>query len=384
MGATTTTVDKILKEKYVGPIQEAMTQGRVLLEKMDRNSEDYDGKKIVIPVNSARNAGLGGAAEDGTLPTAGSQAYVDATYTPEAVYGRGQISGHAMRHSKTDAGSFARALDRELRNLERDFKNDCNRILNGNGDEILTRVNGTTGSQTAITVDSTRFLNAGDTILIDTDSATISSVDSDTTITISSAVTVADNDAVKRRIGSTTVVEPDGIQNVIDDDNTFGTIDRTSALYWQAKVLDNGGTLRDLGLDDMDQLTREVEKRTNEMPDNFYCKQELRDVYGALLQADKRYNSTTLSGGKKNLTHNDVPFLTDFHAADNTIFAPKWSSFGLVEAGPVDFMDKDGSTLSRVVNKDAYEYTLVWEFQTVGYNPRENASLTDLSETVPA
>jgi hypothetical protein len=359
-----------------------MTQGRVLLEKLDRNSEDYDGKRIVIPVNSARNAGLGGVAEDGTLPTAGSQAYVDATYTPAAVYGRGQISGHAIRRSKTDAGSFARTLDRELRGLERDFKNDCNRILNGNGDEILTRINGAATSATQ-TVDSTRFLNAGDTILIDTDQVTVQSVDSDTQITLTGSITTADNDAIKRRIGASAVVEPDGIQNAIDSDNVFGGITRSAALYWQSKVLGNSGTNRDLSLELMDQMTREVEQRTNQMPDNFYCKPILRDVYGAILQADKRYTSSDLRGGKSKLSHNDVTFLTDFHAQDNAIFAPTWSSIGLVEAGPVDWMDKDGSSLSRVANKDAYEFTLVWEFQTVGYNPRECAKLEDVSESVP-
>jgi len=323
---------------YLPKIQVALTQGRVLLEKLDRNSEAYDGKKIFFPVNKSRNAGLGGAAEDGTLPTAGQQGYADVTYTPVAVYGRGEITGHAMRHSKTDKGSFARALDRELRGLERDFKNDVNRIWNGNGDEILTRINGAATSATQ-TVDSTRFLGEGDTILIGTDEETISTVDSDTQITLAASETTADNDAIKRRIGSSTVVEPDGIQNVFDDDNTFGGIARSTALYWQAKLVGNSGTNRDLTLALMDQLTREVEKRTNQMPDNFYAKQELRDVYGSLLQADRRFNSTTLEGGKKVLTHNDVAFLTDFHAPDNRIFAPTWSAFGIVEAGPVQWMN---------------------------------------------
>ena len=383
MGATTTTVDAILKNLYLPPIQEAMTQGKVLLERMKRNADDYDGKKIVIPVNSARNAGLGGVAEDGTLPTAGSQTYVNAEYTPVTVYGRGQISGHAMRHSKKDAGSFARALDRELKGLERDFKNDVNRILNGNGDEILTRINGAATSATQ-TVDSTRFLNAGDTILIDTDQVTILTVDSDTVITLTGSITTADNDAIKRRIGSSAVTEPDGIQNAIADDNTFGGIVRSGALYWQSYVNDASGTPRDLSLELMDTLTRGVETRTNNMPDNFYCKPVLRDVYGAMLQSDKRYLSQDLKGGKKNLSHNDVTFVTDIHAEDNTIFAPKWDSFGIVEAGPVDWMDKDGSSLSRVANKDAYEFTLAYEFQTVGYNPRESGKLDDISESVPA
>lgn len=382
MGATTTTIDAALKNVYLPDVQEAMTQGRVLLEKLDRNSEDYDGKQIVVAVNKSRNAGLGGAAENGTLPTAGNQGWVNATFTPAAIYGRGEITGHAIRHSKTDRGSFVRGLDREMKGLERDFKNDANRILNGNGDEIMTRVNATTGSQTVIAVDSTRFLGEGDTIKIDTDDATISTVDSDTQITLTAAVTVADNDAIKRRIGTATTVEPDGIQNVFDDDNTFGGINRATALYWQPKLIKNGGVNRDVTLPLMDQLTREVEVRTNEMPDNFYGLQVLRDIYGQLLQVDRRYNSTTLEGGKRKLSHNDVTFETDFHAPSNRILAPKWSSFGIAEAGPVEWMDKDGAILSRVANKDAYEFTLVWELQMVAYNPRENASLEDLSETV--
>lgn len=381
MGATTTTIDAALKEVYLPKVQEAMTQGRVLLEKMDRNSEDYDGKKIVVAVNKSRNAGLGGAAEDGTLPTAGNQGWVDATYTPATVYGRGQITGHAMRHSKTDRGSFVRALDREMKGLERDFKNDANRVINGNGDEILTRINGAATSAVQ-TVDSTRFLGEGDTIQIATDDVTISTVDSDTQITLTGSITTADNDTIKRRIGTSLVVEPDGIQNVFSDTNTFGGINRATALYWQAKLIKNAAVNRDLTLALMDQLTREVEIRTNEMPDNFYALQILRDIYGQLLQADRRFNSTTLEGGKKVLTHNDVAFLTDFHAPNNRILAPKWSSFGIVEAGPVEWMDKDGGIMSRVLNKDAYEFTLLWEFQTVGYDPRENASLEDLSETI--
>ena len=101
-----------------------MTNGRVLLEKVQRNSEEYDGKKVVIAINKSRNSGLGAAAEDGTLPTAGNQGYEDATYTLKYVYGRGQITGQAMELSRTNAGAFAKALEREMKGLTRDFKND--------------------------------------------------------------------------------------------------------------------------------------------------------------------------------------------------------------------------------------------------------------------
>lgn len=381
MGATTTTVDGILKDKYEDVIREAMTNGTVLLEKLRRNTEDYDGKKIVIAINKSRNSGLGAAAENGTLPTAGNQGYEDATFTPKPVYGRVEITGPAIRRSKTNVGSFARALDRELRGLERDFKSDANRILNGAGDEVLTTV--TTGATSATqTVGSTRFLNDGDTVMLGAATqATIQTVDSDTQITLTASVTTTTADTVKRRIGASIVDEPDGIQSVISDTGTFGGLARSTRNWWKAKVVD-AGTDAPLTLALMDQLVREVEKRKNSLPDAFYSNHELRDKYGALLQADQRFvNTQQADGGKKVLSHKDVPFLVDFHAADNKIFAPTWEHIEIAEASPMGWADQDGSVLGRVADKDAYEARFVWEFQTIADDCRRQAALVDVKQT---
>lgn len=380
MGATTVTIDAILKEKYLPPIQEAFTQGRVLLEKLDRNTEDYDGKKIVIPVNKSRNSGLGAAAENGTLPTAGNQGFVDATYTPKAVYGRVTLTGQTMRRSKTDAGAFARALDRELRGMERDLKNDVNRILNGDGSGTLATI--TTGAVGATqTVSSTRFMNPGDTYKVGAAvDATVSTVNSDTSVTFTASITTTTADTIKREIGTTVVSEPDGIGNAIDDSSTFGAIARSTNFFWQAKVLANGGTPRANTLALMDQLYRESEKRNNEPPDAFFAVQDQRDKYGQLLQANERFvNTTSGDGGLKVLSHKDVPFLVDFAAKTDCIFGPKWASLAIAEAGPIDWMQEDGAILSRVANLDAYEATLVYEFNVIAYNARENVRLNDLN-----
>lgn len=382
MGATLTTIDDLLKTQYRGPIHEQMTNGTVLLDKVGKDSETYDGKNVTLTTNKSRNVGIGSAAEDGTLPTAGEQGFQDLVYTLKYTYGRLRLTGQAIKLSRTNPGAFARALDREMKGLVRDVKNDLNRIFNGRGDEVLTQVNGTTGSQTVITVDSTRFLNDGDLIKIDTDDATIATVDSDTQITLSAAVTVADNDNIKRRIGTSTVDEPNGIDLIIDDTGSVGGVDATSAnAWWRAKAIGNSGTNRSLTLALMDQLTREVEKRKNEMPDNFYAKQELRDVLGQLLVADRRYTSKNLDGGKEQLSYNGVTFLTDFHAKDNKIFAPTWEHIKVFDAGPVDFMDEDGAVLSRVADKDAFEATVRYYCQMGATNRREQAVLEDISES---
>ena len=300
-------------------------------------------------------------------------------------YGRLRLTGQTIKLSRSNPGAFARALDREMKGLTRDLKNDLNRIYNGRGDEVLTKVNMTGAAATEITVDSTRFLNDGDLLKIGTDDVTVVTVDSDTVITITPSTTVADNDDIKRRISTSTVDEPDGIDLLIDDTGSVGGVDATSANnWWRAKVLGNSGTNRDLTLALMDQLTREVEKRKNTMPDCFYAKQELRDVYGQLLQADRRFMSKELNGGKETLSHNGVPFLTDFHAKDNKIFAPTWEHITLFDAGPVEWMDEDGAVLSRVLDKDAYEATLRYYSQLGATNRREMAVLEDVSESLSA
>lgn len=381
MGATLTTIDGILKERYLPTVREAMTNGRVLLEKVQRNSEEYDGKKVVIALNKSRNSGLGAAAENGTLPTAGNQGYEDATYTLKYVYGRGQITGQAMELSRTNAGAFAKALEREMKGLTRDFKNDLNRIFNGAGDNVLATV-ATSVTSTSITVDSTRFINEGDLIDINGDQVTVTTVDSETAFTTANTTVVA-GEFVKRRIGASVVAEPDGIALAIDDAGTVGNLARATRFWWQSKEIAAGaGTTNPLSLALMDQLNREVEKRKNDLPNAFFSKPELRDVYGALLQQDARYvNSTTADGQKKTLSHKDVPFLTDFHAAHNTIFAPTWETQYVFESGPVNWMDDDGAILHRVTDKDAYEMTLKYYCQYGTDDARTNAKLTKIAES---
>ena len=384
MGADLTTIGGLFKTKYVGPVHENLTNGTVLLDKFQKDSETYDGEAVVLNVNKGRNVGQGAAAEDGTLPTAGNQGYAKLTYTLKYVYSRVRLTGQTIKLSRTNLGAFAKAMEREFKGATRDARNELNRMLNGAGDEILTLVNGTSGAATVITVDSTRFLNDGDLLKIGTDDVTVVTVDSDTQITITPSTTVADNDTIKRRIGTSTVDEPNGIALMIDDAGTVGGLARSSNNWLNSKVIDNSGTNRDLTIALMDQLTREVEKRKNAQPDAFFAKQELRDVYGQLLQADRRFMSKDLLGGKEALSHNGVPFLVDFHAKDYTIFAPTWDTMTLYDAGPVEFMDEDGNVLSRVADKDAFEATLRYYCQLGTHDARINARLEDVSETLAA
>src|SRR3990167_7602876 len=103
--------DAVLKEVYVGPIREQLMQEKVLLEKVQRNSKDMEGKYGVIPLHTSRNQGTGARPDAGTLPTAGQQGYTVSKWKMKYNYGRFKVTGPTIKASKGDKGAFTKAVD---------------------------------------------------------------------------------------------------------------------------------------------------------------------------------------------------------------------------------------------------------------------------------
>ena len=212
-GVTLTTLSNILKQDYQGPIREQLNQSNVLTSvlKKDVSRTAFHGKEAIIPVHTGRNVGRAFADEGSTLPTAGNQSFAQATYNMTYLYGRIQLTGQTIAASSQDKGSFARALDTEMRGLQKDLSQTVNRCLWSDGSGRLTDVAAAVGGanatgQAVITCLSTRFLEVGmpifiakrnGEILADKD-ITVASVESATSFTLSAnlatAVTSGDED----------------------------------------------------------------------------------------------------------------------------------------------------------------------------------------------
>ena len=86
MAATITTLDAILKEFYVGPIQDQLNQEVLALELFEKAKLDWSGKQVIIPIHTARNSGVGARGEGDVLPTAGQQTFDRLIVTAKFVY----------------------------------------------------------------------------------------------------------------------------------------------------------------------------------------------------------------------------------------------------------------------------------------------------------
>lgn len=146
MVATQTTLQNILKEFYIGPVQDQLNNEMMVLELMEKTTVDWNGRVAIIPVHTARNTGVQYLDEVGSggvtaLPVAGSQGYLRLQVNARFQYGTFQITGPATAAAaKGGVGSFVGWMDAEMKRLVTDFRNASDRTCVSGG-RVLGFVN---------------------------------------------------------------------------------------------------------------------------------------------------------------------------------------------------------------------------------------------------
>ena len=98
--ATKTTLDAILKEFYLGPVQEQLNNEVLVLNLFEKMSVDWNGKKAIVPIHTARNSSVEFKTETDALPTAQVQTYKRLEIEAKYLYGRFEITGVAVASAR--------------------------------------------------------------------------------------------------------------------------------------------------------------------------------------------------------------------------------------------------------------------------------------------
>jgi hypothetical protein len=145
MAASLASFASILKEFYLGPIQDQLNNETLVCDLFEKASVDWNGRQVIIPCHVGRNQNVGWRGEGAPLPgpafgalsvgvVGNQQAYVNLTLTAQFLYGRFQITGPAMASAgKGGANSFVGWVDGEMNKLVNDIKNNCNRTATSGG-----------------------------------------------------------------------------------------------------------------------------------------------------------------------------------------------------------------------------------------------------------
>lgn len=383
MPQSMTNFDNALKDFYGPGLKESVNNSNVILTEATRNEEDFVGRRAVWSVHTSRSASTGARAELGTLPTADRQRYSQPNEDLAYLYHTIKVSGVAKALTRSDAGSFTRALESELDGAEKDLKNDLARQCFGQKKAIsstyysgvLGLVNGDPGTGTTITVDNgagvpfgTRQLFVGEKIsFLDPATGTartepsggyeVASVTSSTVFEITTAAdgTIADNDWIVRygNFGN----EINGLRHLVSTE-PFAGIDPATVPAWGAKSYGTAGTTQ-ISETVLDQAAELVETEGDgSRPMLFIGEHSQRAKLAQQLQAQKMYEGRqkTLTAGWIGLDVAQGTFVVDR-------YCPVQNVFGLTTKYLVHFVgldwswdDDDGKVLYKALDgSDAVE-----------------------------
>lgn len=393
---TTTGFDAALKEVYLPGIREQLNRKVRLLNdftKADIEQLEWEGREAVVALHKGRNSGVVATTEGGLIPTAGKQQYANLKIPMRFITGRIQLTAQVIKASRSNKGSFARAMDAEQSGLVEDIARQRNRMLAGAGRGILALVN---GGQTSATINvknaggvsnpsnPTRYipstlLPAYMAVYIGSAvGATQRFVDqvtavTSTSITFANSHTVVDGDAITLAVFDANApvgsldLEPVGLLGIVDQTTYLTTImglDRSSAAnaFFLSNIMASVGNLNP------DVLSRGIdntEETSGEVIDTLYCHHSVKREIRKLHEGDRRYD--TAQGLKRpdvgvdadvfkaDLTFAGLPVKVDKDIAYGTLFGVSKPHLFWIPEVEGEWADEDGRILLRVSNLDSYE-----------------------------
>ena len=407
-----TDFDVVLKEYYEGPVREHLNNKVPILQYVEKSKRKFSGRRVVFPIHTARNSGVGGRGETGNLPTAGKQSYAESRISAKFLYGRIQLTGAVIAASTGDKGAFASAMRTEVEGMRRDLRVDLNRQVWGNllSDTSKTGVmaqiaDGVTipgSGEKQLTVDNpgSRYIKKGMSVIIGSDgdlgstqdqSLTVKSIDSRTKFTVTNGnsgdLVVTNNDFVVLgdKNGHSYDNEITGLSFIVSDSTSFKlqNIDTAEEDVWKSEVLTNpaaAGTNRPLSLELMQLAIDSADEIAGAEPNLIMGHHSLRREYINLLTSDVRYAPEQLKGGFQKLTYaggtNPMPIEFDRHAPYNKLFFLNTGDLKLYTMQDWKWADRDGSVMNRVSGADSWEAFMCF-YGNLGCERRNSHVLLD-------
>lgn len=427
MASTITTADEILKEDYQELVDQ-LSNTTVLVAQLEKSRETADGRRAVHALHVGRNGGIGGAETGGAMPTPGNQRYTN-TYVPlRKRYAAIQVERQLFKITDTNAGAFADAVNEEMRRVKNDVRVDEGRQSYGTSDGVVAATGITAASTTVVLATTTTATQlrqledfagpAGEGRLIDigtvaaptgvASARTLLSVDvAAKTIEISgAAVTTAVTDRIffSGQGGASTnsgfqndgQIELTGLSTIVSDTATLHGLTVAAEPAWKSYVSSNGGTLRQVSENLINNAIFNVETRSEGAVDLLISNFGVYAALAADMRAMRRNNDTVaLKAGFSGIAYsvpgqgNDGPttrtIVWDRDCPNNTLFGVTTSDIKNYEASGWEWRDETGAIWQQAFNgagaaTDAYVARMARYHDFAAHRRNSHFKITDLAE----
>jgi len=391
------TIKGLLKEVWTDIYKPTQNLVHPLLSEAQKAQRvQFDGYKIHGAVNTQLGGNVVSIGEGKKLPPPSQGHDAQWETTPSYTYARFAFTGPALAATKRQRGAYKRLVARLTDDRMKSIRLYKNRVLHGNGDGVLCRVQSVDGNTITVTAaygvagagPGTRFLRPDEYYAVlapdgtvrgrmtstDVDRAnqvlTVDAVPSGTTAGDMIVLATADDTAYGR--------EPNGLLAMIDDaDGTVLGIDNTHPKQksWRSPIIVANGAINESLLMRAHMRVRS-ESGMEVGRDNYFqmTTPGLYLRYGETLTALKRFNDTyRLRGGFDTVDVNGMPlFIDPDHPLGMFTIVCK-EDIAVVDLEDLGYMDLDGSMYARIMDVDGFEVTIreYWSFIT----PRRNTHL---------
>lgn len=379
-------VSNVLQKIIAPAIEQVLPMKTIWYDMLQKNKgvTSMANNTFYVTIRSGRHSGIAAIAEGATLPS-GKPKYDQANVSAKWLFGTFDITDQVLESAKSAPGSLVNYLTQQTSDLKDDFAKELNRIFFGDGTGALALANANATSATLTVkpvlnvngdIPGTEYLAAGQKILVDTDVATILSVDSDTQVTLTAPITYAVNDVITKADGDGAAAqEPMGVNGMLAATGTLQGIDRGANPWWQPAYID--ATSEALGLNKMETAWAKCLKYGN--PKYVFMNTTLWKKYGNLLESFKRTANMKeiLSGGWSGLEFMGGAgvVLLDTDCPDGEVLFIDPSTITIAQLTPISWVDR-GDGILRRVDYAAWQGVLRWYGNLAALNLRPNAKLT--------
>lgn len=359
---TLANADKALKTYYLDAVASQLDAISPFYAAIDKHSTEVYGKEVKVAVVKPDNTRVVAGAEDGDLPAAGSNRYVNLTSTLKNIYGTIEISDKALRASQNSSGAFVDLLNAEMEGLISSAKVNFSRMLYGDGNGYVGTITKTSGSTLTVEPIGRVYegmnvdIRSGSGILEDGEDLTVASVDyANGTITLSSTP----DDTLT---GSSVYVhgaygnEITGFRAIFGTGDIYGLTRSSESLLNPVEF-----TLATLSESGIMENINYMEAFCNNRPNMILCSYKTKSAIGALLTGAKmQLDTAVLNGGYSAILFDGIPVVADRYCPDDSIYLINTDDFVLAQLCDWAWLeDEDGKILKQVPGKAAYSATLV-------------------------
>ena len=386
---TLNTAENALKNVYLGVVANQLNvNANPLLARIKHSSKDVWGKQVIKLAPFGINGGVGAGSEDGGLPKASGNGYVQFASDLKNLYGRIELTDKAIRASANNAGAFVNLLTDEMEGLVKASAFNLGRMLYGDGTGLLATVSSASGK--VLTCDKVKNLIEGmmvdiynGTTKVNINPLKVIYVDRvNKTFKYDSAESLSISSGYKVYVQGSKDFEITGLGKIFDTTATsiYG-VSKTNYPWLSPYVSSSETEISDILVQQaVDFLDENVDSKINFIT----CSSQVRRAYQEYLGAYRRnVDIMELEGGYKTIAHNGIPVVADRFVDDDTLYLLNTNDFTLHELCDWKWLEgEDGRILKQNQGYPTYSATLVKYAELICDKPCGQAKISGIKSTV--